>query len=119
MPRRPLGLLSFGVFVVIVAVCLVAYAAGYITTIQEILSLVIAFFGVWVVALAGIRAKSPGKYERGAFSTFAWGVLLTAVGGVCFLTIQGVLWIYALALLLIIIGILAVTVAAHKWRKLS
>lgn len=118
MPRRPLGLLSFGVFVVIVAVCLVAWAAGYIVTTAEIVSLVITFFGVWVIVLAGIRGKSPEKYERGAFSTFVWGVLITVVGGVWLLYI----WypenlVYSLALLLVIIGILAVSSALRTWRK--
>ncbi|NIR86501.1 hypothetical protein GWO13_02585 [Candidatus Bathyarchaeota archaeon] len=118
MPRRPLGLLSFGVFVVIVAACLVAYAAGYITIIEEFLSLVIGFFGLWVIVIAGIRAKSPEKYERGAFSTFAWGILITAVGGFWLLYI----WYpenlaYSLALLLVIIGILAVSAALRTWRK--
>ena len=117
MPRRPLGLLSFGVFVVIVAVCLIAYAAGYITAIEEFLSLVISFSGLWVIVLAGVRAQSPEKYERGPFSTFVWGILLTAVGGLWFLTIQGVSWVYTLAFLLIIIGILALTAAARGWRK--
>jgi len=118
MPKRPLGLLSFGVFVVIVAVCLIAYAAGYITAIEEFLSLVISFSGLWVIVLAGIRAKSPEKYERGAFSTLAWGVLITAVGGVWLLYI----WYpenlaYSLAFLLVVIGILALTAAARGWRK--
>jgi len=119
MPRKPLGLLSFGVFVMIVAACLIAYAAKYITTIWEILSLVTGFFGLWVIVLARIRAESPEKYERGAFSTFVWGVLLTAVGGVWFLTIRGVFWAYTLALLLIIVGILALTASARGWRKQS
>lgn len=118
MPRRPLGLLSFGVFVVIVAVCLVAWAAEYIATATEVVSLVVTFFGVWVVVLAGIRAKSPEKYERGAFSTFAWGVLITAVGGIWLLYI----WypenlVYSLAFLLVVIGILAVSAALRMWRK--
>jgi len=118
LPRRPLGLLSFGVFVVIVAICLVALAAGYIATIGEALSLVITFFGVWVIVLAGIRTKSPEEYERGAFSTFAWGVLITAVGGAWFLYIWNPQNLaYSLALLLVIIGILAVTAALRTWRK--
>ena len=118
MSRRPLGLLSFGVFVVIVAVCLVAWAAEYIATATEVVSLVITIFGVWVIVLAGIRAKSPEKYERGAFSTFAWGVLITAVGGVWLLyTWYPENLVYSLALLLVIIGILAVSAALRMWRK--
>jgi uncharacterized membrane protein HdeD (DUF308 family) len=93
---------------------------GIIATIGEFLSLTIGFFGVWVMVLAGIRAKSPEKYERGAFSTFVWGVLLTAIGGVWILNIRYPENLaYSIALLLIIIGILALTVAARTWRKQS
>ncbi|MDH5783940.1 MAG: hypothetical protein OEZ35_09840, partial [Candidatus Bathyarchaeota archaeon] len=69
MPKKPTGLLSFGVVVVIVAICLLAYAGGLIKRPDEVLSLIIAFYGVWVIVLAGIRVKNPEKYERGAFST--------------------------------------------------
>ena len=114
MPRRPLGILSLGVFVIIVAVCLIAYVAKYIGA-YDILPLILVFFGLWVVAVAGIRKVSPEKYERGAFSTFGWGVLLIAIGGAWFLARFGLL--YSLALLLIVIGVLAVAAALRLWRR--
>lgn len=114
MPRRPLGLLSLGVLAVIVAVCLIAYVAEYIVA-DAILPLILAFFGLWIVVVAGIRAVSPEKYERGAFSTFGWGVMLIAIGGAWFLT--GINLLYSIALLLIVIGVLAVAAALRLWRK--
>ncbi|MGQ9459909.1 MAG: hypothetical protein ACUVRA_01575 [Candidatus Bathyarchaeaceae archaeon] len=110
MPRRPLGLLSLGVLAVIVAVCLLVKWPKW----DEIFFLVIAFSGVWIVVVAGIRAVSPEKYERGAFSTFGWGTMLIAIGGAWFLARINLL--YSVALLLIVIGVLAAAAALRLWR---
>jgi len=117
MPKKPTGLLSIGVFIVIVAICLLAFAGGLIQRIDEVLSLVIAFYGAWVIVLAGIRAKFPEKYERGAFSTFVGGILLVAIGGAWFLNIQLANIVYTAAIFLAILGILAVVSALRTWRK--
>lgn len=117
MPKRPTGLLSIGVFVVIVAICLLANAGGLIKRPDEALSLIIVFYGVWVMVLAGIRVKNPEKYERGAFSTFVGGILLVAVGGAWFLNIQVANLVYTLAVFLAVIGILAVASALRMWQK--
>jgi len=115
-PTKQLGLLSIGVFVLIVSICLIAYGAQYITRVDEILSLTIALYGVWVMILSGIRRPSQEKYERGTFSTFAWGILLTAIGGAWFLNIQTAQWVYSLALVLLVLGILVVVAALRSWR---
>jgi len=116
MPPRQLGLLSFGVLIVIVAILLVAF--GPSQEWDKILSLTLTLYGLWVIALAGIRAKSPQKYERGAFSTLIWGILLLAVGGSWYLNIvtQGKI-LYSVVLFLVIVGILAVVVALSPTRK--
>jgi len=114
MPKRQLDLLSFGVLVVIIALLLVATQKW-----DEILSLTLTLYGLWVIALAGIRAKSPQKYERGAFSTLVWGILLLAVGGAWYLyIIQGNI-LYSVVLFLVIIGILAIASALPSMRKKS
>ncbi len=118
MPKRPLGLLSFGVLVVVIAVLLIALETGYIKGWHELLSLVLVSYGAWIIILAGIRAKAPEKYERGASSTFIWGFLFVAIGGVWYLNIRGLInLILALALILAGIGILAVVLALRMWRK--
>ncbi len=117
MPKKPTGLLSVGLFIVIVAICLLAYAAELVKRADEILSLIITFYGVWVIVLAGIRVKSPEKYERGAFSTFVGGILLVAVGGAWFLNIQLANLVYTLAVFLVVVGILAVASALRMWQK--
>jgi len=115
MPKRQLGLLSFGVLVVIVALLLVATQKW-----DEILSLTLTLYGLWVIALAGIRAKSPQKYERGAFSTLIWGILLLAIGSAWYLNIftKGNI-LYSVVLFLAIVGILSVALALPSMRKKS
>jgi apolipoprotein N-acyltransferase len=114
MPPRQLNLLSFGIFVIIVAVLLIAFFPD----LGKILALTLTLYGLWVIALAGIRAKSPQKYERGAFSTFIWGILLLAIGGAWYLYIftEGNM-LYSVVLFLVIVGILAVVVALYPTRK--
>jgi len=119
MPRMSLGLLSFGVFVIIVAIAIVVSVS-----VQPNLSwgaslaLIIALYGGWTIALAGIRIKNPEKYARGAFSIFAWGILLVAVGGAWFIySLEAAYWLYSVLLLLIVVGILAVVSALRGFRK--
>jgi hypothetical protein len=118
MPPRQLSLLSFGVLIIVVAILLVAY--GPTQEWDKILSLTLTLCGLWVIALAGIRAKSPQKYERGAFSTLVWGILLLAVGGAWYLNIltKGNI-LYSVVLFLVIVGILAVVSALPSMRKKS
>jgi hypothetical protein len=118
MPRRPLGLLSFGVLVVVIAVLLIALETGYIKGWHEFLSLVLTSYGAWIIVLAGIRARAPEKYERGALSTFVWGFLFVIIGGVWYLNIRGLInLILALALILVGVGTLAMISALRTWRK--
>jgi len=117
MPKRQLDLLSFGVLVVIIALLLVAF--GPTQEWGKILSLTLTLYGLWIIAIAGIRAKSPQKYERGAFSTLIWGILLMAIGSAWYLNIQTGYWLYSVVLFLVIVGILAVALALPSMRKKS
>jgi len=114
MPPRQLNLLSFGVFVITIAILLVAFFPDWGT----IVSLTLTLYGLWVIALAAIRARHPVKYERSALSTFIWGILLLAIGGAWYLNIltEGNI-LYSVVLFLIIVGILAVAVALSSTRK--
>jgi len=101
----------------IVAICLIAYGAHYITRVDEVFSLTIALYGVWVMILAGIKRPNQEKCERGTFNTFASGILLTAIGGAWFLNIQTAQWVYSLALVVLVLGILVVVAALRSWRQ--
>ena len=114
--REQTGILSIGVFVIIAAISLIAYGAG-IMRIDEVFSVIIMSYGVWLMVLSAIAGTGNGRYGRSAFSTFSWGILLTAVGGAWFLNVLTDQWVYSLALVLLVLGVLIVVVALRSRRK--
>jgi len=117
MPQKPLGLLSFGVFVIIVAIAIVV-SVQFGLTWGASLALIITAYGGWTMVLAGIRFKNPEKYARSPFSIFVWGTLLAAVGGAWFIySLEAAYLLYAVLLLLVVIGILALVSALRGFKK--
>ena len=116
MPRGSSDILSFGIFILILAAGIAALAAG-ILSVFETFSLVMALFGVWIMALAGMRGGKQEKYARGAFSIFSWGAIVTAFGTVLFLYFRGLPPLYLLSALLAILGLLVVAVAFRNRRR--
>lgn len=114
---RQYELLSMGALLVFAAVLLVAFAVGVITRIDEVLALIIALYGVWTMILAGVRVRNPEKYGRGAYSTLVMGVLLTAFGGAWEFQIRFDNIFITIALILVVIGILAVATALPSFRQ--
>jgi len=105
------GVLSLGVFLIIIVIAVMLYVAQVIDW-TLIIPVVLIFSGCWTVALAAIRVSNPVKYERGPFSTFAWGLLLIAAGGAWFLFAFNPL--YSLALILFVFGALAIAAALRR-----
>ncbi|MDI6847840.1 MAG: hypothetical protein QMD13_00690 [Candidatus Bathyarchaeia archaeon] len=105
------GLLSIGVFLVILVVCIILVPLGL--DWQLVPPLIIALYGGWTIVLAGLRASNPQKYERGPFSTFALGLILIAIGGAWFFSTRA-LWLYSLAIILLVLGALAITAALKR-----
>jgi hypothetical protein len=93
-------LLSIGVFFVILVVAILMFAAELIGW-TLIVPVVLVLFGCWVLALAGMRASKPQKYERGTFSTMALGLCMIAVGGAWFLF--AISWLYSLVLIVMLL----------------
>lgn len=107
-------LLSIGVFPLIIVVVIVLYAAvPNIVTLADVVPLILVLSGVWTLVLAAIRSSSPQKYERGAFSTLNMGLLMIAVGGAFYLVYYSY-WLYALALLLLVLGAIAIAAALKR-----
>ncbi|MGC9345298.1 MAG: hypothetical protein ACP5ER_00695 [Candidatus Bathyarchaeales archaeon] len=104
------GLLSIGVFLIILVVCIILVPLGL--DWQLVPPLIIALYGCWTIVLAGIRASNPQKYERGPFSTFALGLLLVAIGGAWFA--YSIEPLYSLAIILLVLGALAITAALRR-----
>jgi hypothetical protein len=104
------GLLSIGAFFVILVVSIVFgdFVVGWLT----VPPMIIALCGCWVLVLGGMQTSSPQKYGRSAFSLFGWGLLFIAVGSAWFLYRFG--WIYSLAVVLLVLGALAIAAAFRK-----
>jgi hypothetical protein len=103
--------LSLGVFLIIIVVAIMLYAASLIDW-TLIIPVILVLSGCWALVLAGMRATNPQKYERGAFSTISLGLLLIAVGGAWYLFVVDPL--YALALILLVFGALAIAAALRR-----
>jgi cobalamin synthase len=110
-------MLTVGVFLIIAAVLLVAFEVGSIQRLDEAVAIIIALYGVWTMVLAGIRVRNPEKYGRGAYSTLVMGVVLTALGGAWVFLIETASIIVAVAIILVVIGILAVATAIPSFRQ--
>jgi len=110
-------MLTVGVFLIIAAVLLVAFEAGSIQRLDEAVAIIIALYGIWTMILAGIRVRNPEKYGRGAYSTLVMGVVLTALGGAWVFFIETASIIVAVAIILVVIGILAVATAIPSFRQ--
>ena len=112
MPNGKTGLLSIGVFLIILVISIILYTPlGYVDW-PLIPPLILAFFGCWILILAGIRTLNPQKYELGPFSTFGWGLLLIAIGGAWFFA--WINWIYSLVIILLVLGALAIVTALRR-----
>jgi hypothetical protein len=104
--------LSIGVFLLLIVVAIMLYAAQVITDWTLIVPVILVLSGCWTLVLSGIRASNPQKYERGAFSTIGLGLLLIAVGGAWYLFAVDPL--YSLALILLVLGALAIAAALRR-----
>jgi hypothetical protein len=117
VPKRPLGVLSIGVLVVILAISVSLHATAILYNLSEVFALTFLLFGLWIMVLAGIRASSPEIYGQGAFNIFSGGVLISVLGVVWFLYLRDLLIGYLLPVLLAVIGILVAVAGIRAWRK--
>jgi len=117
MPKRPVGVLSFGILILVLAVSMVAFATNILVNIFEMFAFTLILFGLWVTVLAGMRAVSPEQYGRGAFSPLSGGILLTTLGVVLSLYIREMFVEYLIPAFLLIIGILVAVTGIRAWRK--
>jgi hypothetical protein len=117
MSKSQRGLLNLAVLLVIAAlviilVGLVAHSWG------QVIPLIIAFYGCWFIIFAGVGNRYQTKYTRSAFSTFGWGMLLAVIGFVSDLSIIGLIsWIYTVAAIILLLGILGLVAALRTPPK--
>lgn len=110
--------MTLGALIIIVAIVTIAGAAQLLISWGEAVALIIAFYGCWLIVASAIRARNPSKYERSAFSLFGWGMLLAAIGFGWDLNIRTEgNWLYTLAVVLLLLGILAIVAALKTSSK--
>jgi hypothetical protein len=104
-------LLTIGVFFIAVVVALLSTTLigwGYVVPI------VLLVFGAWMLALAVARNTQPQKYERSSFSTMTIGLSILVVGGAWLMLAIGLNWLYAFALILLLVAGLAIGAALKR-----
>jgi peptidoglycan/LPS O-acetylase OafA/YrhL len=107
------NLLTIGAIFVVIVISILLYYPANLYDGYYILPTIIGLFGIWLEALSLMQHSNPEKYGRGAFSYFGWGLLLMAVGGAWFLDGYGY-GIYGLALILLVLGGLAIAAALRR-----
>jgi hypothetical protein len=116
MSKSQRGLLNLAVLLVIAAVVIIF---GGLTVISwwEVVPLIIALYGCWFIVFAGVGTRYQSKYTRSAFSTFGWGMLLAAIGFGWYLNVRGLSWIYTVAVVILLLGVLGLVAALRTPRK--
>ena len=111
MSESSRDMLSLGVFLIIIVVVIVLFAAGFIGW-TLIVPVILVLSGCWMLVLAAMRGSKPQKYAPSAFGTLSLGLLMIAVGGAWYLFAFN--WLYAIALILLVLGALAIAAASRR-----
>ncbi len=111
--KRPIGAISFGVFLVTCGVVGVVYATNRIT-VWEMFPLIAILNGIWLLILAAIKQVSPAKFEMEAFAVAIWGGIILG-GGLSWFLLYRISIVEAVATFVLILGILAVAAGARAW----
>ena len=107
------NMLSVGVFLIIFVVALLLGAFAFVDW-GLVPPMIIFLCGCWVLVMAGMQTSTPQKYGYSSFTLFAWGLILIAVGGAWLLYAFSYNYLYSLALILLVVGALAIVAAIRK-----
>lgn len=109
-------LLTIGVFLIILFAAIVLAVTAIISWIN-VPPFCLMFLGGWMLVLAELQRSNPEKYARSAFSSLQVGLVLAGIGGAWFLLSYD--WIYSIALVVLVFGILAIVTALHHGKKIE
>ncbi len=104
-------LLSIGVFLLIIVVVILLFAANLVP-LADVIPVILVLSGLWILALAAMRKQAPQTYERNPFSTLSMGLLLIALGGAWYLLYVN--WLYSIALVLLVLAAIAIAAALKR-----
>ena len=114
MFRLRIGLLSIGVFLIIVAVWIAALISEIII-VENLIPMILLSCGIWIVVVAAFKAFTM-KQPDGAFSTFGWGILFIVVGGSLYMVSMGMNPVYTIVFILATVGALTVIATVRPMR---
>jgi hypothetical protein len=113
MGRPHLGLLTLGVLLIILAAWSAAWILEFISR-QDLLPGILLSVGIWMIALAGLKAFRSSVSDSNAFSTFSWGMLILVIGGSWWFSNSGMPIEMTLVFVLLLLGLLAIVTALRS-----
>jgi len=111
MAENSRDLISIGAFLIIIVVAIVLLATGLIDW-SMIVPVVLVLSGCLLLGLAALKPSTTQKYAPSSFYMLASGLLLIALGGAWYLFRFS--FLYSLALVLLVLGALAITAALKR-----
>lgn len=115
--KRPVGTISFGMFLITLGISFLALVTNLITS-GEIIPFLAVLNGIGILVLAAVRQVSPAEYEMKPFVVSFWGVIILGIGALWLLGGRGVLSAIAtLAAFVLLIGILIVAAGFREWAS--
>lgn len=113
MTESKRSLLTIGAFFIILVIAILLYVSGLIKD-NLVAPVILILFGIWIIALSAVRGPNAKMYSHSTFGTFSMGLILIAVGAAWYLAMFN--WLYSVALILLVFGILAITEALkNRW----
>ena len=109
-------LLTIGVLLIVIFLAIVLALTSTISWINTV-PFCLTLLGAWMLALAELQRSNPEKYARSAFSSLQLGLVLAGIGGAWFLLAYN--WIYSIALIVLVFGLLAIVTALHHGKKIE
>ncbi|MCK4243404.1 hypothetical protein KAX03_00840 [Candidatus Bathyarchaeota archaeon] len=115
MSKRTLVTISIGAIISILGITYALYLIQIISD-QEIVPVLLAFTGLWLLILAIIRIVKPIEYGLSPFSTAWWGGVILFGGTLWFLVIEGVFKAQTVwAVSAIAFGLFIIVAGVREW----
>lgn len=111
MVKANFGLLTFGVFLITVAIW-TAFWVFEVIPFTNVVPLILLSNGAWIVIVATIKVARVEHY--GAFETFGWGALLIVLGGSWYLINEGLPIALPFVFIFLLFGALAIAASVRK-----
>jgi hypothetical protein len=114
LAKAHFGLLTFGVFLITVAIWTAFWIFGVIT-FNNLVPLILLSNGAWIVIVATLKVARVNEHY-GAFETFGWGTLLIVLGGSWYLINEGLPIALPFVFIFLLFGALAIVASLRKHR---